>query len=78
MEWVLTSNGQVPSGRRPVEGGYERDGKVGIRLQSINSTDRRVQHLFHAAAIINGVRVPGKTGSHLVCHVLSVISILAE
>lgn len=50
MEWVRTSNGRIPSGRKPVEGGYEEDGKK----------------LYHAAAVVNGVKVPGKTGEHLV------------
>lgn len=51
MEFVLTSHGQVPPGRRPVKGGFEKSG----------------HELYHAAAVINGVRVPGKTGAHLVC-----------
>ena len=50
MEWVRTSHGRVPHGRRPVEGGYEDHGAK----------------LYHAAAVINGVKVPGKTGEHLV------------
>jgi hypothetical protein len=50
MEWVITSEGQLPPGRRPVEGGYEESG----------------EKLYHAACIINGVEVPGKTGHHLV------------
>ncbi|BGP04009.1 DUF3421 domain-containing protein [Rhodotorula toruloides] len=49
MEWVPTSYGQIPPGRRPVEGGFEEGG----------------QHLFHAIMTIDGVRVPGKTGEHL-------------
>jgi len=49
MEWVITSGGEVPAGRRPVDGGYEENG----------------EKLYHAAAIINGVEVPGKTGRHL-------------
>ncbi|TFK92647.1 hypothetical protein K466DRAFT_480191 [Polyporus arcularius HHB13444] len=49
MEWVPTSRGQVPPGRRPVEGGYEEDGSK----------------LYHAIANVNGVRVPGKAGAHL-------------
>ena len=51
MEFVLTSRGQVPPGRRPVKGGFEKSG----------------QELYHAVATINGVRIPGKTGAHLVC-----------
>ncbi|KAI0309916.1 hypothetical protein OF83DRAFT_1166752 [Amylostereum chailletii] len=50
MEWVRTGGGRVPKGRRPVEGGYEDHGAK----------------LYHAVAEIGGVRVPGKTGEHLV------------
>jgi len=49
MEFVPTSNGWIPRGRRPIEGGYEDHG----------------EKLYHAAAFINGVRVPGKTAEHL-------------
>jgi hypothetical protein len=49
MEFVPTSYGKIPSGRRPIEGGYEEYGPK----------------LYHAVASINGVRVPGKTGEHL-------------
>ncbi|GAA6035419.1 hypothetical protein JCM8097_000246 [Rhodosporidiobolus ruineniae] len=49
MEWVEASYGQIPKGRRPVEGGFEEGG----------------QHLFHAVTVLNGVNVPGKTGEHL-------------
>ncbi|KAG7451141.1 uncharacterized protein BT62DRAFT_960763 [Guyanagaster necrorhizus] len=49
MEFVRTSQGHVPAGRRPIEGGYEEDGSP----------------LYHAVAIVNGIRVPGKTGAHL-------------
>ncbi|KAK4053320.1 hypothetical protein OIO90_003932 [Microbotryomycetes sp. JL221] len=49
MEWVATSHGRVPKGRRPVEGGFEENGS----------------HLFHAMTLIGEVPVPGKTGSHL-------------
>lgn len=49
MEFVLTSSGRVPPGRRPVKGGFEHDGK----------------ELYHAVAVIEGIKVPGKTGSHL-------------
>ncbi|EAU85319.1 hypothetical protein CC1G_07589 [Coprinopsis cinerea okayama7 len=49
MEWVPTSHGQIPPGRRPIEGGYEDNG----------------HKLYHALANISGVRVPGKTGEHL-------------
>lgn len=49
MEWVHTGYGQIPAGRRPIEGGYEENGGK----------------LYHAIAPINGVNVPGKTGEHL-------------
>lgn len=49
MEWVPTAHGQIPHGRRPVEGGYEEGGGK----------------LYHALAIVHGVRVPGKTAEHL-------------
>lgn len=49
-DFSLTSLGQIPSDRRPVEGGFEEGG----------------QHLFHAMMTIDGVQVPGKTGEHLV------------
>ena len=50
MEFVKTSHGRVPFGRRPVKGGFENDGS----------------ELYHAVAVIDGVNVPGKTGIHLV------------
>lgn len=54
MEWVHTSAGRIPPGRRPVEGGYEEQGSK----------------LYHAIGVISGVGVPGKTGEHLNgCHV---------
>ncbi|KAI5122281.1 hypothetical protein M0805_002361 [Coniferiporia weirii] len=49
MELIPASNGHIPPGRRPVEGGYEETGNK----------------LYHAVATINGVRVPGKCGEHL-------------
>ena len=49
MEWVQTSHGRIPDGRRAVEGGYEEGG----------------EKLYHALAHVNGVKVPGKTGEHL-------------
>ncbi|EMD34059.1 hypothetical protein CERSUDRAFT_97985 [Gelatoporia subvermispora B] len=49
MEWVPASHGQIPPGRRPVEGGYEENGTK----------------LYHGLATIRGVRVPGKTAEHL-------------
>ena len=49
MEWVPASHGRIPDGRRPVEGGYEEGG----------------DKLYHSIVVINGVRVPGKTGEHL-------------
>lgn len=50
MEWIPTKNGEIPPGRRPVEGGYESGG----------------QKLYHALGKIGEVDVPGKTGAHLV------------
>jgi hypothetical protein len=52
MEFVQTSHGRIPPTRRPVKGGFENNGA----------------ELYHAAANIDGVRVPGKTGVHLVCN----------
>ncbi|OCH95380.1 hypothetical protein OBBRIDRAFT_709083, partial [Obba rivulosa] len=49
MEWVPASQGQIPFGRRPVEGGYEENGTK----------------LYHGLATIRGVRVPGKVAEHL-------------
>ena len=49
MEFVPTSNGKIPYGRRPIEGGYEEHGAK----------------LYHAVGLVNGIRVPGKTGEHL-------------
>lgn len=50
MEWVPAKNGEIPPGRRPVEGGFESGG----------------QKLYHALGKIDDVNVPGKTGEHLV------------
>ena len=50
MEFVPTSHGRVPPGRTPVKGGFEHDGA----------------ELYHAVAVIDGVKVPGKTGINLV------------
>lgn len=49
MEFVYTSHGRIPPGRRPVEGGYEDGG----------------EKLYHAVAVVSGVKVPGKAGEHL-------------
>lgn len=49
MEFVLTSHGKIPNGRRPVEGGYEENGSK----------------LYHAVAPVKGVQVPGKAAEHL-------------
>jgi len=49
MEWVHTGYGQIPAGRRPIEGGYEENGGK----------------LYHALANLSGINVPGKTGEHL-------------
>lgn len=50
MELVPTEQGRIPPGRKAVEGGFEDHGGK----------------LYHALATISGVRVPGKTGEHLV------------
>lgn len=50
MEWVPTSQGRLPVGRRLVVGGQEEHGAM----------------LYHAMATVNGVAVPGKTAEHLV------------
>jgi hypothetical protein len=50
MEFIPTSYGRIPPGRRPVKGGFESNGA----------------ELYHAVAVIDGVKVPGKTGIHLV------------
>ncbi|PBK80650.1 hypothetical protein ARMGADRAFT_1020789 [Armillaria gallica] len=49
MEFVTTSYGFIPSGRRPVEGGYEEDGMP----------------LYHSVAMFNNIRIPGKTSLRL-------------
>ncbi|PFH49004.1 hypothetical protein AMATHDRAFT_123775, partial [Amanita thiersii Skay4041] len=49
MEFVTTSHGRIPPGRRPISGGFEESGRP----------------LYHAMAVVNGTRVPGKTGEHL-------------
>jgi len=50
MEWVTTSRGRIPYDREPVQGGMEEEGSP----------------LYHAIGVVDGVRVPGKTGVHLV------------
>lgn len=50
MELVRTQEGHLPPGRRPVQGGYEENGAL----------------LYHALAEVDGVKVPGKCGEHLV------------
>jgi hypothetical protein len=59
MEWVSTSGGKVPISRRPIEGGYDEDGSK----------------LYHAAARIDHIIVPGKTSSRLVRTVVLIFSI---
>ncbi|KAH9964388.1 hypothetical protein BGW80DRAFT_1563364 [Lactifluus volemus] len=49
MEFVPTSHGRIPLGRQPVKGGFECAG----------------QELYHAAAVVHGIKIPGKTGIHL-------------
>ena len=60
MEFVLTSYGRIPPGRRPVEGGYEDHGAK----------------LYHAVAWVNGIRIPGKTAEHLFVSLSSLENIL--
>jgi len=49
MEWVPAGGGQIPPGRRPIEGGFEPNrGK-----------------LYHALGFVQGVYIPGTTGPHL-------------
>ncbi|TBU35466.1 hypothetical protein BD311DRAFT_707447 [Dichomitus squalens] len=52
MEWVPTSCGLLPYGRRAIEGGYEEIGG---------------EMFYHALAVVAGVKVPGKAGPHLTC-----------
>lgn len=49
MIWVTTSRGRIPYGFNPIQGGYEENGTP----------------LYHALGDVNGVKVPGKTGTHL-------------
>lgn len=49
MEWVPTSHGRIPKGRRPVLGGH----------------DENSNRLYHAAAYIDDIKVPGLTAEHL-------------
>jgi hypothetical protein len=51
MEWVLASNGEVPTGREPVEGGWEPS----------------YGRFFHAYGDVGGVKVPGKTSTTIGC-----------
>ena len=55
MEWVPAKHGELPPGRRPVEGGYESNGNK----------------LYHALGSVKGVYVPGKAGQHLVSRLSS-------
>ncbi|CAL1706430.1 unnamed protein product [Somion occarium] len=59
MEWVDSAHGEVPLGREPVEGGYEKDARY-----------RRQRSLYYALATViddegRQEQVPGKTGLHL-------------
>ncbi|KAH7340607.1 hypothetical protein B0J17DRAFT_326726 [Rhizoctonia solani] len=47
MQWVRTSRGQIPPGCRPVLGGVDR------------SNNWEIQELYHCAAWLGGVRIPG-------------------
>ncbi|KAH7101012.1 hypothetical protein BKA62DRAFT_639283 [Auriculariales sp. MPI-PUGE-AT-0066] len=49
MEWVSTSHGRPPPGKRPVEGGREADGSP----------------LYHAIGEVDGVRTLGKVSVNL-------------
>lgn len=49
MEWVPTKLGELPPGRRPVEGGYETNGNK----------------LYHALGPVKGTYAAGKAGQHL-------------
>lgn len=49
MEWVPAKLGELPPGRRPVEGGYESNG----------------DKLYHALGSVQGAYVLGKAGKHL-------------
>ncbi|KAH7101005.1 hypothetical protein BKA62DRAFT_639276 [Auriculariales sp. MPI-PUGE-AT-0066] len=49
MEWVSTSRGRPPPGKRPVEGGCESDGSP----------------LYHAIGEVDGVRTLGKVNEAL-------------
>ncbi|KAI6038821.1 hypothetical protein EDC04DRAFT_1887402 [Pisolithus marmoratus] len=49
MVWVATSRGRIPYDFTPIQGGYEENGTP----------------LYHAIGIIDGITVPGKTGTHL-------------
>ena len=50
MHLVPTSQGHIPAGNRPVEGGVDDSGR----------------RLYHAVAWVRGERVPGRTSEHLV------------
>ncbi|KAK0472441.1 hypothetical protein IW261DRAFT_1570795 [Armillaria novae-zelandiae] len=49
MEFVRTSHGCLPEGRKLIKGGYEEDGTP----------------LFHGVAMHKGIRIPGKTSPYL-------------
>ena len=51
MEWVPTSNGQVPPARRPISAGCDDDGRA----------------LYYALGEMDGRSVVGVTAEHMVC-----------
>lgn len=68
MEFVRTSRGQIPPGRRPVEGGYEENGWHAVVTKPAKPNSSKYftgSKLYHGIATVNGVQVPGKTGLHL-------------
>ena len=53
MELIPAFGGHLPTGRQAIVGGVEMYGN-------------KKELLYHAVATINGERIPGKTGPHLV------------
>ena len=58
MELISAHGGVVPDGRKPVGGGHEVSNGL-------------LEPLYHAVAIVKGMRVPGKAGKHLVSRSLA-------
>ncbi|KAF5377323.1 hypothetical protein D9757_008040 [Collybiopsis confluens] len=67
MEFVRTSHGHIPQGRRPVEGGYEDNGMAHfLRILFYLMIDTVTGNkLYHGIGDVGGVMVPGKAGTHL-------------